>query len=65
MNIGAFLVIDLVGRRESFNGLFRSRPALAASMGVFMGRWSVFPPSPGSGEGVVIFSGAESGSVLV
>ena len=31
MNIGAFLVIDLVGEEgKSFNGLFRSRPALAA-----------------------------------
>src|SRR5918992_491859 len=37
MNMGAFLTIDLVGEdAKSFNGLFRTRPALALAMGVFM-----------------------------
>ncbi len=67
MNIGAFLVIDLVGEDgKSFNGLFRSRPALAASMGVFMASLVGIPPFSGFwGKAWVIFSGAESGSVLV
>ncbi len=67
MNMGAFLVIDLVGEEgKSFNGLFRSRPALAASMGVFMASLVGIPPFSGFwGKAWVIFSGAESGSVLV
>jgi NADH-quinone oxidoreductase subunit N len=67
MNIGAFLVIDLVGEDgKSFNGLFRSRPALAASMGVFLASLVGIPPFSGFwGKAWVIFSGLESGSVLV
>ncbi len=67
MNIGAFLVIDLVGEDgKSFNGLFRSRPALAASMGVFMASLVGIPPFSGFwGKAWIIFSGAQSGSVLV
>jgi NADH-quinone oxidoreductase subunit N len=67
MNIGAFLVIDLVGEdAKSFNGLFRSRPALAASMGVFMASLVGIPPFSGFwGKAWIIFSGAQSGSVLV
>ena len=67
MNIGAFLVIDLVGEEaKSFNGLFRSRPALAASMGVFMASLVGIPPFSGFwGKAWIIFSGAQSGSVLV
>jgi NADH-quinone oxidoreductase subunit N len=67
MNMGAFLVIDLVGEEgKSFNGLFRSRPALAASMGVFMASLVGIPPFSGFwGKAWIIFSGAESGSVLV
>ncbi|MDQ3360149.1 MAG: NADH-quinone oxidoreductase subunit N [Actinomycetota bacterium] len=67
MNMGAFLVIDLVGEDgKSFNGLFRSRPALAASMGVFMASLVGIPPFSGFwGKAWIIFSGAESGSVLV
>ena len=67
MNMGAFLVIDLVGEDgKSFNGLFRSRPALAASMGVFMASLVGIPPFSGFwGKAWIIFSGAQSGSVLV
>ena len=67
MNIGAFLVIDLVGEDgKSFNGLFRTRPALAASMGVFMASLVGIPPFSGFwGKAWIIFSGAESGSILV
>jgi NADH-quinone oxidoreductase subunit N len=67
MNVGAFLVIDLVGEdAKSFNGLFRSRPALAASMGVFMASLVGIPPFSGFwGKAWIIFSGAQSGSVLV
>ena len=67
MNIGAFLVIDLVGEEgKSFNGLFRSSPALAASMGVFMASLVGIPPFSGFwGKAWIIFSGAQSGSVLV
>ncbi len=67
MNMGAFLVIDLVGEdAKSFNGLFRSRPALAASMGVFMASLVGIPPFSGFwGKAWIIFSGAQSGSVLV
>src|ERR671917_1706421 len=67
MNLGAFLIIDLVGEdTKSFNGLFRSRPALAASMGVFMASLVGIPPFSGFwGKAWIIFSGAQSGSVLV
>ena len=67
MNMGAFLVIDLVGEDgKSFNGLFRTRPALAASMGVFMASLVGIPPFSGFwGKAWIIFSGAQSGSVLV
>jgi hypothetical protein len=51
MNIGAFLVIDLVGEDgKSFNGLFRSRPGARGEHGRLYGlacRASL--PSPGSG----------------
>lgn len=67
MNIGAFLVIDLVGEDgKNYNGLFRSRPALAASMGVFMASLVGIPPFSGFwGKAWILFSGAQSGSVLV
>ena len=67
MNLGAFLVIDLVGEdSKSFNGLFRTRPALAASMGAFMASLVGIPPFAGFfGKAWVILAGAQSGSVLV
>ncbi len=67
MNLGAFLVIDLVGEdSKSFNGLFRTRPALAAAMGAFMAALVGIPPFSGFfGKAWVILAGAQSGSVLV
>src|ERR671916_1029063 len=67
MNMGAFLTIDLVGEdAKSFNGLFRTRPALAVSMGVFMAALVGIPPFSGFfGKAWVILAGAQSGSVLV
>lgn len=67
MNLGAFLVIDLVGEEsKSFNGLFKSRPALALAMGVFMASLVGLPPFAGFfGKAWVILAGAQSGSVLV
>lgn len=67
MNLGAFLVIDLVGEEtKSFNGLFRTRPALAAAMGAFMAALVGIPPFSGFfGKAWVILAGAQSGSVLV
>jgi NADH-quinone oxidoreductase subunit N len=67
MNMGAFLAIDLVGEdAKSFNGLFRTRPALALSIGVFMAALTGIPPLSGFfGKAWVILAGAQSGSVLV
>ena len=67
MNLGAFLVIDLVGEdTKSFNGLFRTRPVLALSMGAFMASLTGLPPFAGFfGKAWVILAGAQSGSVLV
>src|ERR671917_2304969 len=67
MNMGAFLTLDLVGEdAKSFNGLFRTRPALALAMGVFMAALVGIPPFSGFfGKAWVILAGAESGSVLV
>jgi len=67
MNMGAFLVIDLVGEdSKSFNGLFRTRPALALSMGAFMASLVGIPPFGGFfGKAWIILAGAQSGSVLV
>ena len=67
MNLGAFLMIDLVGEdSKTFNGLFRTRPALALSMGAFMASLTGLPPFAGFfGKAWVILAGAQSGSVLV
>jgi NADH-quinone oxidoreductase subunit N len=67
MNLGAFLVIDLVGEdTKSFNGLFHTRPALAAAMGAFMAALVGIPPFSGFfGKAWVILAGVQSGSVLV
>jgi NADH-quinone oxidoreductase subunit N len=67
MNMGAFLAIDLVGEdAKSFNGLFRTRPALALSIGIFMAALTGIPPLSGFfGKAWVILAGAQSGSVLV
>jgi NADH-quinone oxidoreductase subunit N len=67
MNMGAFLTIDLVGEdAKSFNGLFRTRPALALAMGVFMAALVGIPPFSGFfGKAWVILAGVQSGSVLV
>jgi NADH-quinone oxidoreductase subunit N len=67
MNMGAFLTIDLVGEdAKSYNGLFRTRPALALAMGAFMAALVGIPPFSGFfGKAWVILAGAESGSVLV
>jgi NADH-quinone oxidoreductase subunit N len=67
MNMGAFLIIDLVGEEtKSFNGLFRTRPALALCMGIFMAALVGIPPFSGFfGKAWVILAGVQSGSVLV
>ena len=67
MNMGAFLVIDLVGEdSKSYNGLFRTRPALAVSMGMFMAALVGIPPLSGFfGKLYVILAGAQAGSILV
>ena len=67
MNMGAFLVIDLVGEdSKSYNGLFRTRPALAVSMAVFMAALVGIPPLSGFfGKLYIILAGAQSGSILV
>ncbi|HEX6709701.1 MAG TPA: NADH-quinone oxidoreductase subunit N [Rubrobacter sp.] len=67
MNMGAFLVIDLVGEdAKSFNGLVRTNPGVAASMGVFMAALVGIPPLAGFfGKLWIIIAGAQSGSVLV
>ena len=67
MNMGAFLVIDLVGEEaKSYNGLFRTRPRVALSMFVFMAALVGIPPLSGFwGKTWIILAGAQSGSVLV
>ena len=67
MNMGAFLVIDLVGEdAKSYNGLVRTNPAVAASMGLFMAALVGIPPLSGFfGKLWIIIAGAQSGSILV
>ena len=67
MNMGAFLVIDLVGEEaKSYNGLFTTRPRVALSMFVFMAALVGIPPLSGFwGKAWIILAGAQSGSVLV
>lgn len=67
MNMGAFLVIDLVGEdSKSYNGLFRTRPTLAVSMAVFMAALVGIPPLSGFfGKLYIILAGAQAGSILV
>jgi NADH-quinone oxidoreductase subunit N len=67
MNMGAFLVIDLVGEEaKSYNGLFRTRPRVALSMFVFMAALVGIPPLSGFwGKAWIILAGVQSGSVLV
>jgi NADH-quinone oxidoreductase subunit N len=67
MNMGAFLLIDLVGEEtKSFNGLFRTQPALALCMGIFMAALVGIPPFSGFfGKAWVILAGVQSGSILV
>ncbi|QIN78730.1 NADH-quinone oxidoreductase subunit NuoN [Rubrobacter marinus] len=64
MNLGAFFVIDLVGEDgKSFNGLFRSRPGVAACMAVFMAALVGIPPFSGFfGKAWVIFAGVQAAS---
>lgn len=66
MNLGAFLVIDLVGEdAKSFNGLIQTRPMVAASMFVFMAALVGIPPLSGFwGKLWIIVAGTGSGSVL-
>jgi len=66
-NLGAFLVIDLVGEdAKSYNGLVKTRPGVAVAMGVFMASLLGFPPLAGFwGKLWVIIAGAQSGSVAV
>jgi NADH-quinone oxidoreductase subunit N len=67
MNMGAFLVIDLVGEDvKNFNGLIRTNPGVAVSMAVFMASLVGIPPLAGFfGKLWIIIAGAQSGSVLV
>jgi NADH-quinone oxidoreductase subunit N len=67
MNMGAFLVIDLVGEEaKSYNGLFTTRPGVAVSMFVFMAALVGIPPLSGFwGKAWIILAGVQSGSVLV
>ena len=67
MNLGAFLAIDLVGEdAKSFNGLIKTRPAVALSMLVFMASLVGIPPLSGFfGKLWIIIAGAQSGSVAV
>ncbi|HZG65019.1 MAG TPA: NADH-quinone oxidoreductase subunit N [Rubrobacteraceae bacterium] len=64
MNMGAFLVIDLVGEEtKNYNGLFRTRPGVALSMAVFMAALVGIPPLSGFwGKAWVILAGVQSGS---
>ena len=67
MNMGAFLVIDLVGEdTKNFNGLIRTNPGVAVSMAIFMASLVGIPPLAGFfGKLWIIIAGAQSGSVLV
>ena len=67
MNMGAFLVIDLVGEEtKSYNGLFMTRPGVALSMFVFMAALVGIPPLSGFwGKAWIILAGVQSGSILV
>src|ERR687894_1482448 len=67
MNMGAFLVIDLVGEEaKSYNGLFATRPGVALSMFVFMAALVGIPPLSGVwGKAWIILAGVQSGSILV
>jgi NADH-quinone oxidoreductase subunit N len=67
MNMGAFLVIDLVGEETKiYNGLVRTNPGVAASMALFMAALVGIPPLSGFfGKLWIIIAGAQSGSVLV
>src|SRR5919112_1814228 len=67
MNMGAFLVIDLVGEEtKSYNGLFTTRPGVALSMFVFMAALVGIPPLSGFwGKAWIILAGVQSGSILV
>ncbi len=67
MNMGAFLVIDLVGEdAKSFNGLVKAQPGVALSMLVFMASLVGIPPLSGFfGKLWIIIAGAQSGSVAV
>jgi NADH-quinone oxidoreductase subunit N len=67
MNMGAFLVIDLVGEEtKSYNGLVRRNPGVAASMALFMAALVGIPPLSGFfGKLWIIIAGAQSGSILV
>ena len=64
MNLGAFLVIDLVGEEaKNYNGLFRTRPGVAFSMAIFMAALVGIPPLSGFwGKAWIILAGAQSGS---
>lgn len=64
MNLGAFVVIDLVGEdSKSFNGLFKTRPAVALSMFVFMAALVGIPPFSGFfGKAWIILAGAQVSS---
>jgi NADH-quinone oxidoreductase subunit N len=66
-NLGAFLVIDIVGEdSKSYNGLIKTRPGVAVAMGIFMASLLGFPPLAGFfGKLWVIIAGAQSGSVAV
>jgi proton-translocating NADH-quinone oxidoreductase chain N len=67
MNMGAFLVIDLVGEdAKNFNGLISTNPGVAVSMALFMASLVGIPPLAGFfGKLWIIIAGAQSGSVLV
>ncbi|MDN5698492.1 MAG: NADH-quinone oxidoreductase subunit N, partial [Rubrobacter sp.] len=66
-NLGAFLVIDLVGEdAKSYNGLIKTRPGVAVAMGIFMASLLGFPPLAGFfGKLWVIIAGAQAGSIAV
>jgi NADH-quinone oxidoreductase subunit N len=65
INLGAFLVIDLVDEDgKSFNGLFAARPGVALCMTVFMAALVGIPPFSGFfGKAWVIAAGVQSGSI--
>ena len=66
MNLGAFFVIDLVGEEsKSYNGLFKTRPGVALSMGVFMAALVGIPPFSGFwGKAWIIAAGVQAESVV-